>query len=128
MNLLPATIEADGRSLAVRLGGQRVPIPAIVPASGVRPGPVIFGIRPEDMAVAAADGLEAQVTTVAPLGAETILSLALPGVTQEALLRAGRDVALRPGDHVRVSCDLATASFFDPDTGRALPFRTPVGA
>jgi len=128
MNLLPATIEVDGGSHAIRLGDQRVPIPATMPASDMRPGPVIFGIRPEDMAVVTADSLEAQVATVAPLGAETILSLALPGVPQEALLRAARDVALRPGDHVRVACDLATASFFDPDTGRALSSRLSVGA
>lgn len=119
MNLLPAEIEADSSRCAVRLGPQRLPLPKGHSDLALRPGPVVLGIRPEDMHVSA-DGLEGRITTVAPLGAETILSLALPGMSQEMLVRGGRDVAFRSGDHARVGCDLSAASFFDSGTGRAL--------
>jgi multiple sugar transport system ATP-binding protein len=84
---------------------------------------VIFGIRPEDIAVGPASngGLPARLIAVEPLGAETILVLAPDGLEEEILARVGPEVALRPGERVGLSVNLRAAHLFDPASTRALP-------
>lgn len=113
MNLIPAMLEGN----AIRLGPQSLP----TPFGAGRDGPVTFGIRPEDIAIGGPRApLQARVLTVAPLGAETIVALELPGVSQELLVRGARDVALRSGESVRLACDADAATLFDAVSGRSL--------
>lgn len=120
MNLLPAAIEADGDRRALRLGPQRLQAAASSDFPELSPGPIILGIRPEDLQIGPTGSIQAQIAATAPLGAETILSLVLPGLSQEILVRAGRDATVLPGEQTRLSCDLRAAAFFDATTGRAL--------
>ena len=111
MNLLPAEIES-GR---LTIGGQSMELPAAY--IGASPSRIILGIRPEDVSVrptdratansAGNDTLQARVVTAAPLGAETLLTLALPGIADELIVRTARDS--------RYSADDVAALGFDAD-------------
>jgi multiple sugar transport system ATP-binding protein len=82
MNLYQATVDADGRTIA--LGDQRLPLPTDLTDEAVigryRGGRVVVGIRPEDLGDAAlgADGspsqrLQGTVDLVEELGAEKLV-------------------------------------------------------
>jgi multiple sugar transport system ATP-binding protein len=115
MNLLPAAI--DGGRLI--LDGQGISLPAAY--EGAAPGRVILGIRPEDVSVPADGGaLRARVVTVAPLGAETLLTLALPGIAEEIIVRTARDSRFTADDQAMLEFDDASIRLFDATTGRAL--------
>jgi multiple sugar transport system ATP-binding protein len=89
---------------------------------------VLFGIRPEDIAVApagsgesGAHALFARLVAVEPLGAETILVLAPDGLRDEILARVRPEVTLRPGERVALALNLRAAHLFDPVSTHALP-------
>jgi multiple sugar transport system ATP-binding protein len=119
MNLLPATIPSG--SLIV--GGQSVNLPAAY-AAAVLPDRVVLGIRPEDITVrpaaAAAGAMQARIVTVAPLGAETQLTLALPGIPDEIIVRTARDSPFIPGDLADLDLDASSIRLFDANTELAL--------
>jgi multiple sugar transport system ATP-binding protein len=120
MNLLPAAVTGDGGRPAVRLGEATLPLPDGV---GSPAGPVILGVRPEDLAEGPRPGgatLRAEVVAVEPLGAETLLVLRLPGVDQDVTARVGRDARARRGEVAAVSLDPAALHLFDPRTTLAL--------
>ena len=99
-NLLAARI--DGESIV--LGDTRLPLAGAL-ATVARSAPsreVIVGIRPEDIGFGGSDAqVQADVLAVEQLGAETILRLQLPGVIDEVLMHAGRQVDVRSGTRVR---------------------------
>ena len=117
----------------------------VVPLGARRPdrgdGPVVLGIRPEDMGVADGASADAPAGDAAGAGADredpaaavvemtldvieaiepdTLLVLACGGVSLTArVLR--RSPSLQPGEPVRVSFPHAAMRFFDPDDGRLL--------
>lgn len=83
---------------------------------------IIFGLRPEKISRQAMAGngrnIEAVVELVEPVGAETLVYLAR-GKTSFVARFAGREQA-KPNDKVMLSLDMASAQFFDPDTGKAI--------
>ena len=120
MNLLPARAEAG----ALRLGGLRFGLPDRLARVA---GEVILGVRPEDLyalpppeVAARAATLPARVLAVEPLGAETLLVLALDGAGEEVIARIGRDTDLRPGAAAAIALDTAAVHLFDPATTRAI--------
>jgi multiple sugar transport system ATP-binding protein len=116
MNLLPATGIAGGLKV-----GERV-----LRLAGVPAGPVMLGVRPEDLRLVPAETamtLPAEVEAVEPLGAETLLVLRVAGLARELTLRGGRKLEARPGERVAVAPDPAAVRLFDPDSGRVLPWR-----
>ena len=118
MNLLPAGIAGD----IISIGDQSLSRPAAY--RGVVPTDrVILGIRPEDIVLrpAGQGALQAQVVTVAPLGAETQLSLALAGVEPEVVVRAPRDTSCEPGQTVRLDFDASSIRLFDAATEERMP-------
>jgi multiple sugar transport system ATP-binding protein len=129
-NLIEAEVAAADGAVVVRVGGRDLALPRhrapdLETLAGRR---VVFGIRPEDLKIASASsgggdgaGLPAQVVAVEPLGAETILVLALEGLDDEILARVGPEVALRPGEQVTLAPNLAAVHLFDPASTRALP-------
>ncbi|MCE3247209.1 MAG: glycerol-3-phosphate transporter ATP-binding protein [Geminicoccaceae bacterium] len=130
-NLLAADVaEADG-AVAVRVAGRELALPRhrAADVAALEDRRVVFGIRPEDIdvraaaSVGAADGAElpARLVAVEPLGAETILVLALDGLGEEIIARVGPEVALRPGERVALELNLRAAHLFDPRSTRALP-------
>ncbi|THK38396.1 sn-glycerol-3-phosphate ABC transporter ATP-binding protein UgpC [Ensifer sp. MPMI2T] len=136
MNLYEASLFGE----ELRLGSQIIRLPAEVfaarPAlrsSGERT--VVVGIRPEDMddasiAPSSAE-IQAAVTLVEGLGAETVVHLAIDapwvdagdpdaiaeiGHQRSAVGRFSPKTAVRIGDHARVALNAANLHFFDPET------------
>jgi multiple sugar transport system ATP-binding protein len=114
MNLIKGII--DGRDMTpsfIAVEGWTVPLAGRdLVAAGTQP--VWLGIRPEDVrlvdANCAAD-LSGKVAIVERLGAETYLSI-VKG-TETLLVRVQGDIALRPGDTVRLALDRAGLHLFD---------------
>ncbi len=128
MNLMGATVEANGSEPRLRLGKLAVPA-AAWSADKLRAaaGGVLLGIRPEDLyEVSPRPGdnavlpVPARVTAVEPLGAETLLLLALDGVGEEVIARSGRETRLRPGETTTIMLDSAATHLFDATTTRAI--------
>jgi len=120
-------VERAAAGSALLLGDSRIPAPCWPPE--LLGGRVLLGIRPEDIHEAGpAPGdprfvplAGATVTAVEPLGAETLVVLALPGVAEELIARAGRETSLRPGDAAPFLLDTAAIHLFDPATTRVIP-------
>ena len=90
---------------------------------------VIVGVRPEDLyehePAALLERLvriPARVIAVEPLGAETLLMLALPDSKEEIIARVGRQTGVRSGDTTTVALDTAALHLFDPATKVAIPY------
>lgn len=129
MNLLAARIESVGNRFELALAGTRFRMPVPLEASGGgRPvGEVTLGIRPEDIYEAVPPEISARVVqlpvkvvAVEPLGAETILVLALIGSGEELLARIVRNSRLALGDQAEIMLDAAAIHLFDRQTGRAV--------
>ena len=128
MNLMGVEIEANAGEPHLRLGGIALPAAAWA-AERLRAlnGGALLGIRPEDLyEVSPRPGdnrvlpVPATVRAVEPLGAETLLVLALEGVGEEVIARSGRETRLRPGEQATIMLDSAAAHLFDAKTTRAI--------
>ena len=113
----------------VRFAGAVVALPGRTVASLGAPAErdVIIGIRPEDLYETAPAGGDAQiarlpvrVVAVEPLGAETLLVVALEGSNEELIARIGRDTSVRSGDRLAIALDTAAIHLFDPATTKAI--------
>ena len=127
MNLLPGELDQSGGAALVRFAGAAVNVQrrASLLSQGGRD--VTVGIRPEDVYESPPQGasrpfvrLAARVVAVEPLGAETLLVLALEASGDELVARVGRDTRLRSGDRHEVSVDAAALHFFDRATTKAI--------
>lgn len=143
IGLLPARlVTADGLA-GFEVGSRTLPLWRPVPAP-LRPyagGPVVLGLRAEDVHDAAAGPdpeavtLDAVATLVEYTGRHNVVTLAVgaepvtaPGAALSAGVASGATLraffpprsAVRPGDAVRVAVDAARAHVFAADTGRAL--------
>ena len=109
MNMIEGVVK-DG---AVVAGGATLPLP---PAMKVAEGrEVIYGIRPESLAVAA-KGLSGTVAVVEPTGSETHVVLRIEGRELVAVFRDR--VSFRPGDSLTVApVDAAAVHIFDKASG-----------
>ena len=128
MNLIPATIEAHGNAIAVRIDrGERQPVTLAL--SGAASGlaayqgkKIIFGIRPE--ALTDPDGAERNASSIAtadchievvePAGSDTFAVTNLGGTEVVARLRA--DANIQPGAMTPLAFNLSKSVFFDPAT------------
>jgi multiple sugar transport system ATP-binding protein len=118
-----AFVEADGRGPALTL-----PLDDALAAraAGYGEGPVILGLRPEDIHEALTLGAsdpartaEVKIEISEPMGAETYLYLATAAATPFiARVRATQRFA--PGQSIQVNFDLARAHLFDPTTEKAI--------
>jgi ABC-type sugar transport system ATPase subunit len=126
MNLLPARLEADaGGGLVALHGSLRVPLPPTYDASPFRDGPIMLGIRPEDLyerPMAEAVAVDLRVVAVESLGPETILVAEIPG-GGEISARLGRAFTAPVGTLQRLHLDLSQIHLFDSGTGLAVPKR-----
>jgi multiple sugar transport system ATP-binding protein len=130
MNLVEGTL-ANG---SVVLGEHTVALPPrIVQTLSGRTGPVVVGVRPEDVVTASDDGtLPAQIEITEQLGPEMLVHLDVPGITLaaaegEEARPGGRLVSRAPGtfkgsrgDRVRVALNTEHLQLFDPGSGQAL--------
>ena len=84
---------------------------------GARPGPAVFGLRPEHVAINAGAGWPFAVTVpveiVEPMGSDTLVWTQLGG--QSFTVRMTSERAPSPGDMVSIGFDPINASIFDTD-------------
>ncbi|HEX2113296.1 MAG TPA: sn-glycerol-3-phosphate ABC transporter ATP-binding protein UgpC [Alphaproteobacteria bacterium] len=134
MNLIATEFGGSAARPVVRVGGRDIALPFPIDAAGANGQRIVFGIRPEDIYEGAAPGLRhgaelsARVVATEPLGAETLVVIALEGTPKDVILRAGRDCQARPGERISVTLDLSAAHVFDAKTGRAISPATQASA
>jgi multiple sugar transport system ATP-binding protein len=125
MNLIPAEIVRQGND--TRLKVKQRSDEALVIALGeagaaLKPGKVVFGIRPE--AVTDPDGADRTsrnvveapclIEVVEPAGSDTFAVTNLGG--KEAVVRLRADAKVSPGQTTQLAFNLDKAVFFDPET------------
>ncbi|MFW8595054.1 ABC transporter ATP-binding protein [Cribrihabitans neustonicus] len=108
MNFLHAENAGGGKW---RVAGETVDGPAAAR------GPLQYAIRPEDMRLAS-HGLPAKVKLVEPLGAHLLVTCEAGGTAIRAVLDS--DLALKPGDAIRLAPMPERARWFDPETTKAV--------
>jgi sn-glycerol 3-phosphate transport system ATP-binding protein len=113
MNLLRATVEADGAALSVE--GARVTLPRPVTALAGRA--VQFGVRPENLRLAGS-AFEMEVVMVESLGADHLIHGRLG--QQAVIVRAGPDANPSLGSRIGVAFDAGAMHWFDASTGTRL--------
>jgi multiple sugar transport system ATP-binding protein len=126
MNFVSGTVQAaPGGGLAFATADGAVAVP-LAGELARRAGPlagraVVFGLRPEHLAVAenaAAGGLVADVDLVEPMGAETLVHLRAGAAALVARVKPTDRLAR--GQRLPVTLDLAHAHLFDPATEQVL--------
>ncbi|TAG04130.1 MAG: sn-glycerol-3-phosphate ABC transporter ATP-binding protein UgpC [Betaproteobacteria bacterium] len=117
MNFASATLSPSGDS--VRIAGIDVTLGHARHGSAGKP--VTFGIRPEDITVGG--NIPARVVVLEPLGAETLVTLAVGDAQStpvEMVTRVSPNLNLKPGEAITVSMNPAKTHLFDPTTELAL--------
>lgn len=108
MNFMPATV-ANGE-LQLPGGGR-------LPAGAASPGQVEFGIRPEHLSVSdAGPGITGQISLIEPLGADTLVSVAIGD--HKLLVRLPGDSTPRLGESIRLGFNPTKAAIFAADGRR----------
>jgi multiple sugar transport system ATP-binding protein len=129
MNLLAGRLERRDSRVLLAVAGSAFEIPGFSPAA-LAPyagGPVTVGLRPEDLYEAPPESgpdrmqaVAARILAVEPLGAETLLMLAVGAAGEEITARIGRDTTLSHGEEARLFLDRTAIHLFDPVTTKAI--------
>jgi len=117
MNFLTGTLRRSGDSASVELAGN-VRIPAPLRAAGVEGQKVVYGVRPEHLAIANGTGLPAHVVVVEPTGADTQVFARIGGAEITAVFRERH--AFQAGETISLAPDPAHAHLFDAESGNTL--------
>jgi multiple sugar transport system ATP-binding protein len=118
MNFLPGVLRRTNGAARVELpGGESVPVRAR--ASGVDGQRVIFGTRPEHLAMAPEGrGLAATVAVVEPTGADTLVFAKMGEAEVIAVVRERYE--FRAGQPIRLMPDHERTHLFDAESGKSL--------
>ena len=124
MNFLPATLRRNGAGAEVELSdGTRVAAPR--GSEGVDGQPVIFGTRPEHLALVDGGGgnvstacIATQIAVVEPTGADTFVVCRHGGKELSVVFHERH--AFTPGSTIHLQPDTERAHLFDAGTGRRL--------
>jgi multiple sugar transport system ATP-binding protein len=111
MTFIDGALDGAGRFV----GG---PISLAVPAAPAGAGPVVLGVRPEQVEIRADGPLQGEVTLVEPMGNHQVVWLRCGALAMSALVHDGRVFA--PGQVLGFAIDAARVSLFDPADGRRL--------
>ncbi len=118
MNLVPCTLQSG----KAHLGGEAVfDIPEALATKAATVPKLTFGIRPEDIALAPADGavpVPASVVLTEPLGAETLVTFKAGDC--ELVARCTASFSLKPGTVATIHLTSNRMHLFDAGTGQAL--------
>ena len=117
MNLVPGTL----RGQAFDLGGAAVALPAALADKAHGTGRLTFGVRPENISLAALDGnagVLAKVVLCEPLGAETLVTFQIG--QSELVARCAASFALPPQTQLTVYIAPEHMHLFNADTGSAI--------
>jgi multiple sugar transport system ATP-binding protein len=115
MNFLKGRVAANSGGAFEGPGGARLPL-AMVPG-GSAGRPVVYGVRPEHLALAD-DGAEAEIVVIEPTGSEVQVVAKLGGEPVVAVFRERHQ--FKPGDKVRLRPDPRLVHLFDDKTGKRL--------
>jgi multiple sugar transport system ATP-binding protein len=110
MNLIEAHAGKDGKV--------SLPSGAPLDVSGLTPGKVTLGIRPEALAITASGKVTGQVIVIEHLGGET-LTYVDAGKDSVLTLKGGEQAPAQVGERVKVGFDTSKLHIFDA-TGRAI--------
>jgi len=131
MNLAQGKLLGAGQSLAIELGGQRMPLPDRPVLRDIAGREVVIGLRPsafslDDTAVPGTR-LKVRAITVESLGDEKNVLFQPPFALAETAeltpmwtAKVEPAAPVRPGDEIELAVDLEQAYFFDPATGLGL--------
>ncbi|MEZ1436619.1 sn-glycerol-3-phosphate ABC transporter ATP-binding protein UgpC [Pseudomonas shirazica] len=129
MNFIPVRLtQQDGRLLAVLDSGQaRCELPLGMAADEMDGREVILGIRPEQIALGAAEGnglpgIRAEVQVTEPTGPDLLVFVTLNQT--KICCRLAPDVACRVGDNLNLQFDPARVLLFDAASGERLHLAT----
>ncbi|WP_274629926.1 ABC transporter ATP-binding protein [Arvimicrobium flavum] len=114
MNMLKGVVRGGDRP-GVEVGGVLLPFSG---AHEVQDGqPVIYGVRPEHLQIAA-DGFPAKISVIEPTGSETMVFLRFGDHELTALFRERHN--FKPGDTLNLKPREDVVHLFDPTSGRRL--------
>jgi multiple sugar transport system ATP-binding protein len=117
MNFLPGTLRRAGPDAFVELtDGTRLPAPART--AGADGQPIVFGTRPEHLALADTGGIPVNVVVMEPTGMDTFIACRHQSVDLAAVFRERYDFA--PGSTIHLVPDTQRAHLFDAGTGQRL--------
>ncbi|WP_137163080.1 ABC transporter ATP-binding protein [Pseudomonas asiatica] len=129
MNFIPVRLtQQDGRLLAVLDSGQaRCELPLGGAADELEGREIILGIRPEQIALGAAEGnglpgIRAEVQVTEPTGPDLLVFVTLNQT--KVCCRLAPDVACRVGDSLNLQFDPARVLLFDAASGERLHLAT----
>jgi multiple sugar transport system ATP-binding protein len=114
MNTIPGTVTTAGGTPAVDVGGGHVPVPPGLATSLDDGRPVVVGIRPEHLALAADGPVEQKVRAVEWLGHECLVFGSI-GEAPVVVRQAGM-APIDAGGSTRLTVDPPNVHLFDPDT------------
>jgi ABC-type sugar transport system ATPase subunit len=112
MNLIAAEAEKN----LLRVGSQ------ILPIEFDHNGAVTLGIRPEDFLFEGPDAagtIDAQVTLIEPMGADTLIFCVIDG-EHEVSIRLPRHIRVRDGENLKLKPRQNSLHLFDPESGHRL--------
>jgi multiple sugar transport system ATP-binding protein len=114
MNTIAGAVTKDGGTPTVDVGGGHVPVPPGLATSLDDGQPVVVGIRPEHLVLAADGSVEQKVRAVEWLGHECLIF----GTIGEApvVVRQAGMAPIDAGGSTRLTVDPANVHLFDPDT------------
>ncbi|MGQ7938434.1 ABC transporter ATP-binding protein [Paraburkholderia sp. D1E] len=115
MNFFKGIYEQQGDGACVRIGEFALPAPSVNAAHGQE---VTYGIRPEHLGLAGADGMPFALEVVEPTGAATELFGTVAGQPCCVMLNGRTDV--RAGTTIALLADPAKVLVFDRSSGRRL--------
>jgi multiple sugar transport system ATP-binding protein len=118
MNLVGCRVEAGQVDLGA---GLRLPLPPGLASRAAATSTLTFGVRPENLRLAAQSGdlpLPAEVMLLEPLGAETLVTFRTGGV--ELVARAPAAFKQPAGSRVTLHVDPSHLHLFDTESGQAL--------
>ena len=117
MNFIPGTLRRSGDDLQVEFtDGSRLPAPAR--ADGADGQQVIYGVRPEHLALGNGGAISCAVAVVEPTGANTEVYSRFCNTDINAIFRERHDFS--PGEVIRLTPDHAHTHLFDAASGEAL--------
>jgi multiple sugar transport system ATP-binding protein len=117
MNFLPGTLRRAGEQAFVELNdGTRLPAPPLT--SGSDGQPIVFGTRPEHLALAGSGGIPVKVVVMEPTGMDTFVACRHESVDLSAVFRERHDFT--PGSTIHLVPDTQRAHLFDAGSGQRL--------
>jgi multiple sugar transport system ATP-binding protein len=117
MNFLPGTLRGSGAQARVELA-DGTPIQLPPGCAGADGQAVLYGTRPEHLALVAEGGVAAEVVVVEPTGADTFVACRQQGRELSVVFRDRHE--LHPGTTIRLQPDVQRAHLFDAGSGRRL--------